>query len=543
MVKTPKKAAVNLLIGVLATTTTLITPFWSYDSINLPRLIALASGGAIALGFLWLYREEYLKPGRRLVSFTLGFFIVWLFVSYLFSGTNTLQSFYGVFGRNAGLLSYVSLAILLLFGIVVSDQHTIGKVITLLIGTGVFAGFYGLVQSEGKDPFDWTNPYSPVFSFFGNPNFHSSYMGITATAAFALILGMLKIQKKLFLLLYICLALFNIVKSNSQQGLLVFLIGSAFVSFVYLVIRFQSKAINLSGFLVLILGLVVLVLDIFQKAPWQSIFYKESVSARGDFWRAGWKMTTQNPFFGVGPDGYRDSFKIFRDLKAVIRPGADDVTDSAHNIFLDISSSGGFVLLLAYVVIQGLVIYSITTSLRMHKQFNAPYTALVGAWIAYQAQSIISINSLGLGIWGWVLGGLIIGYRHDKQIDSRKFSGLNYSISLVALLVSMFFTIPQFLNDVEFRASIKSGDVLRIAAAASKWPQDVHRMNYISQLLRENKFENQALPVAREATEKFPSNYEAWEQLSLFSNLPQTERNNVDEKMKMLNPTDPKLSS
>jgi O-antigen ligase len=542
-VKTPKKAAVNLLVGVLTTTTIFITPFWSYDSINLPRLIALASGGAIALGFLWLYREEFLQPDRRIVFSAVGLFVVWLFASFLFSGTNTLQSFYGVFGRNAGLLSYVSLAILLLFSVLISDQNAIGKIITSLIGTGVFAGLYGLVQSGGKDPFDWTNPYSPVFSFFGNPNFHSSYMGITATAAFALILGELKIQKKLFLVLFICLALFNIITSNSQQGLLVFLIGSAFVFFMYLFIRFQSKALNLSGFLALIISLVVLLLDIFQKVPWQSIFYKESVSARGDFWRAGWKMTTQNPFFGVGPDGYRDSFKIFRDLKAVNRPGADDVTDSAHNIFLDISSSGGFVLLLTYVVIQGLVLYSIVTTLPLKKRFHAPYTALVGAWIAYQAQSIISINSLGLGIWGWVLGGLIIGYRDEKRIYSRKFSGLNYSISLIALFVSMFFTIPQFFNDVEFRASIKSGDVLRIAAAATKWPQDVQRMNYISQLLRENKFENQALPVAREATEKFPSNYEAWEQLSLFSNLTQTERKNVEKKMKILNPTDPKISS
>ena len=541
--ETPNKAAVNLLIGVLATTTIFITPFWSYDSINLPRLIILAAGGAIALGFLPLYRGEFLKPGMRLVSPALGFFVVWLLASYVFSGANTLQSFYGVFGRNAGLLSYLSLAVLLLLSAAISDQKTIGKVINALVGAGIFAGIYGLVQSEGKDPFDWTNPYSPVFSFFGNPNFHSSYMGMTATAAFALILGKLKIQKKLGLVLYICLAIFNIDKSNSQQGLLVFLIGSAFVSFVYLATRMQSKIINLASFTVLVLGLAVLVLDIFQKAPWQSIFYKESVSARGDFWRAGWKMTTQNPVFGVGPDGYRDNFKIFRDLKAVTRPGADDVTDSAHNIFLDISSSGGFALLLAYVAIQVLVLYSIVTSLRMHKQFNAAYAALVGAWIAYQAQSIISINSLGLGIWGWVLGGLIIGYRQDKQINSRKFSGLNYSISLVALLVSMFFTIPQFLNDVEFRASIKSGDVLRIAAAATKWPQDVQRMNYISQLLRENNFENQALPVARDATKKFPKNYEAWEQLSLFTSLPDSERKNIERILKMLNPTDPSLKS
>jgi O-antigen ligase len=542
-VKTSKRVAVHLLLAALASTTILITPFWSYDSINLPRLITLTSTAAVALGFLWIFREDFLKPGTRIVFSAVVLFVVWLLASYLFSETSALQSLYGVFGRNAGFLSYVSLAILLLLSVVVSDKNTIRKVVNLLIGTGIFAGIYGFIQSVNKDPFDWTNPYSPVFSFFGNPNFHSSYMGITATAAFALIFDNLRIQKKLGLILYICLALINIDKSNSQQGLLVFLIGCASVAFAYLVTRLQSKKINLAGFLILILGLVVLVLDIFQKAPWQSIFYKESVSARGDFWRAGWKMTTQNPIFGVGPDGYRDNFKIFRDLKAVTRPGADDVTDSAHNIFLDISSSGGFVLLLAYVVIQGLVLYSIVTSLRAQKQFNAAYTALVGAWIAYQAQSIISINSLGLGIWGWVLGGLIIGYRDDQQIHARKFSGLNYSISLVALSVSMFFTIPQFLNDVEFRASIKSGDVLRIAAAATKWPQDVQRMNYISQLLRENKFENQALPVAQDATKKFPKNYEAWYQLSLFSSLPDSERKNVERMLKILNPTDPTLKS
>jgi hypothetical protein len=107
----------------------------------------------------------------------------------------------------------------------------------------------------------------------------------------------------------------------------------------------------------------------------------------------------------------------------------------------------------------------------------------------------------------------------------------------------MFFTIPQFLNDVEFRASIKSGDVLRIAAAATKWPQDVQRMNYISQLLRENKFENQALPVAQDAIKKFPKNYEAWYQLSLFSSLPDSERKNVERMLKILNPTDPTLKS
>jgi O-antigen ligase len=542
-VKAPKKNAARLLFGGVTTTTILITPFWSYDSINLPRLIALSTCASIALGFLWFFRKELLQPKTRVISFAILLFITWLFVSYFFSGISALQSFYGVFGRNAGVLSYLSLAILLLISVMVSDKNVLDRILALLIGTGFVAAIYGLIQSAGKDPFDWTNPYSPVFSFFGNPNFHSSFMGISATAAFALILGKLTVLKKLGLGIYVVLTLFNIDKSNSQQGLLVFLIGSVFVAYTYLITQVHSKKMSIAGFIALILGFTLLVLDILQKSPWQSIFYKESVSARGDFWRAGWEMTLQKPFFGVGPDGYRDNFKIFRDLKAITRPGADPITDSAHNIFLDISSSGGFILLVAYLLIQILVLHSIVNGLRGHRQFNSAYAALIGAWFAYQAQSIISINSLGLGVWGWVLGGLIIGYREDKQITAPKFTRTSYVISFVALISTLTLTIPQFLNDAEFRASIKSGDVLRIAASASKWPQDVHRMNYISQLLRENKFENQALPVARQATEKFPSNYEAWEQLSLFSNLPQTERNNIEEKMKMLNPSDPKLSS
>ena len=47
------------------------------------------------------------------------------------------------------------------------------------------------------------------------------------------------------------------------------------------------------------------------------------------------------------------------------------------------------------------------------------YIAIFGAWLAYQAQSIISIDSLGLAIWGWVLTGILIGLSFRiNQVDS-----------------------------------------------------------------------------------------------------------------------------
>ena len=60
------------------------------------------------------------------------------------------------------------------------------KLAHLLVWVGLASGLYGVLQALGGDPFDWINPYSPVFGFFGNPNFQASFMGMAAVAAVAL---------------------------------------------------------------------------------------------------------------------------------------------------------------------------------------------------------------------------------------------------------------------------------------------------------------------------------------------------------------------
>ena len=48
--------------------------------------------------------------------------------------------------------------------------------------------------------------------------------------------------------------------------------------------------------------------------------------------------------------------------------------------------------------------------------FDPFFVAIVGAWAAYHVQSLVSINQLGLAIWGWVLSGLIIGYEINTRV-------------------------------------------------------------------------------------------------------------------------------
>jgi tetratricopeptide (TPR) repeat protein len=47
--------------------------------------------------------------------------------------------------------------------------------------------------------------------------------------------------------------------------------------------------------------------------------------------------------------------------------------------------------------------------------------SIFSAWLAYQAQSIISIDNIGISIWGWVLGGAVVGLsleRISEQVSS-----------------------------------------------------------------------------------------------------------------------------
>jgi O-antigen ligase len=99
-----------------------------------------------------------------------------------------------------------------------------------------------------------------------------------------------------------------------------------------------------------------------------------------------------------------------------LRRGPDVTSNAAHNVFLDISAYGGFPLLLIYLALMVLVVISAVKVLKRSQGFNAGFVGLVAGWVAFQAQSIISINQIGLALWGWVWSGLIIGYEMFRNL-------------------------------------------------------------------------------------------------------------------------------
>jgi len=541
---TSRKILGNLVVWGAAVISLLITPF-SYDPLNVSKFTVLIIV-AMSIYSLILTNTEMLKNNHYKLIFyaSLTFSILGL-ISLLATRLNLLQQIFGAAGRNTGFLTYTALNGIFLGAALISDIKFIERITKFLLISGIISLTYGLIQVFNFDPLNWTNNFSPVIGFLGNPNFQSSFMAITATSVFSMILNnSAKLKWRITSAMYIALALFSIYRSNSQQGFLVFGMGILVVSIFWIKSNFQSKTL-ISTYLLLTLAVVfATALDILQKAPWTSVFYKESVSNRGDLWRAGWRMTLDHPVFGVGFDNYGDLYRRYRDTAAISARGVDTISNTAHNVFLDVSTSGGFPLLFAYLVIIGITLRAVFKLFVRTKSFNAPLVGIIGAWFAYLAQSLISINQIGLAVWGWVLSGSVIGYeiytRANVQILNQK-STSNFGTVLIGGILGLTVGLPPLVSDLVYRNALDSREIIRVESAAYQWPQNGDRMIQIANSFRDNDLIVQATKVARDATKFAPERYEAWQALASLPNLPAAEKAHAYAKLKELDPFNPNL--
>jgi hypothetical protein len=144
------------------------------------------------------------------------------------------------------------------------------------------------------------------------------------------------------------------------------------------------------------------------------------------------------------------------------------------------------------------------------------------------------------------VGGAVIGYEINAKADTEnsksnnKFEGIVFG---VGALIGLALTLPLFIADSGFRSSVAKGDVTKIVSSVESWPQSPIRMNLAASLLRNGGFPDQALGISKSAIEKFPRNFEAWQELSKNQKLSEFERSEVISKMRELDPLNPNIPS
>ena len=539
--------------GLIAVTL-LVTPLWALDPINPIKMLTVVPAGFMCVAMLLVNRKSVSWRKYKSALGLIAAFVIWLLLVLVFSEGELNQQLFGSQGRNTGLVTYVAFGFIFVGSVVASNSNLLKRFVFVIYITGVTSLIYGLIQAFGADPFSWVNPYSPVFGFLGNPNFQSSLLGVLGAIVFAqLFVKNLRVQTKSLISVYLLVTLYVIKETASQQGFLVLGLGIGVV--VGLLVMRLNRGLGIGYGLLSILGFFVVLFGTLNKGPLAAILYKESVTYRGDYWRAGWKMTVGHPIFGVGMDSYGDWYRRSRTLAATLRRGPDTTSNAAHNVFLDISSYGGFPLLIIYLALMALVAVSAMKVLKRQSSFDPMFAGLVGGWIAFQAQSTISINQIGLAIWGWVMSGVIIGYeintreivKTDISNSKRKISSKKTQVSsetvlamFVAFIMGVLVGMPPYLASAKFKAALESGDAQNIQNSAYIWPIDPSRMIQVAGTLNENRFFDQALKVAIDATTRFPDNYGAWATLNAISNSIE-QKTKAQKEMKRLDPLNPNL--
>lgn len=435
-----------LLFGVSSVTLFIKTDF--YDPFNSAKLILLL----LICG--WLLSHLINSYKTRPITLRSNEFIIIVLVlgfvlSLLVSLVKTDIFIVGLIGdtqRRNGFLAYFALSIIFLFASRSINFSNIVRVYKVGILTGLVASSYGVLQLTGKDFIAWDNPNNSMISTVGNPNFASAILAvllcISLSGAF---LKDLHMFFKLLIILVTSLTLIAIIISGSRQGLLVIFFSFLFYISVYSFMKNQKMRFLV--FTVAASGAMLALLGMLQKGPLVSLLYKDSVSVRGYYWRAGIEMFKHSPLTGIGVDRYGVFFKQFREVGYPLKYGFEITSSNAHNTFIQMFATSGMFVGIFYILI---ISYIFLSGIKLLKQCEPEEQkmalGLLSAWVGFQAQSLISIDNIGLSVWGWLLGGSILGLKYSQNEKSNEISiGRNTNILKINVfqpVVSLFLLLP-----------------------------------------------------------------------------------------------------
>ena len=511
----------QMLLVVSPMATLAISPFANYDPINLIKLLIITS---IAFAVLGLIVSDYSNLKKRLkknLVITSVLFLCALLSPILFSGAPKTQQFWGMFGRNTGFLTYLSLFFILIGATIIQSTNFYKNVVWSLVITSVLVSIYALFQIVHMDPVGWST--FDIFATLGNANFLSAFLGMSALASLVLIFEKkLNKARKTGLLVLALVQIFIILYSKSIQGFMILLVGLIILSYFVLADIIKIKYFQLPFFLMMTLGTVLTILGISNKGPLSKLLYQETILFRMDYWHAGWKMIQSHPLTGVGIDSYGDWYRTVRGSISALRTTPDRTANTAHNIFLDVASSGGFPLLITYLALLALAFWSSLKVFKRRNSFDPVFIALFSCWCAYQIQACVSINQVGVGVWGWLLTGSLIGYEKcDLQIVATKVSNRKKDRLVVlppmAGLVAFLFTSVGFIlafipfqADVKFKTAIQTKDLVKMMSSVNQVGTTAWHITLVLESAATSGFTPQAIELDDELLKKFPRDFYAW---------------------------------
>lgn len=555
-----EKLVARLMAFTLSAVTVVVFTESVTDPVNVTKLfllgaLAFATSGAAIKTF----SSQFIKA-HRVPLILLATFFTFSVSTVIASSAPLSQSLYGVYGRNNGFLLYLLLGLLFISTLTITNRDLFRKYLVALAIAGVVNVLYALWVMAFGDFIGWSNPYGNLLGTLGNPNFIGSFFGMFAALLFTIVASVTESRtNRIGALILLPLVFLGIIDSHAVQGKVLFVAGAGIVLFYWVRDRFSSKWFSLTYVGLAFSGFTVALFGTLQKGPLASVLYKETVSLRGEYWHAGWATGSANPIFGAGFDSYGDWYRRSRRESALTLPGVDTVTNTAHNVYLDIFAFGGWPLLISYTLLVLLVIISIVKFTIRNKKFDPIFVGLVSVWACYQLQSTISINQIGLAIWGWAFGAAIVAYEMNdsRNTANAQLTPLSSSASKqkmkksqtsvvtpglpagLAAVMGMLIAVPPLSADMRWRSAQMSQDANQVEAVLTPSylnPINTFAFNNIVGVFETNNLADLAYKYGIEAVKFNPDSFEAWRNLSQLSKTSEAERQEAFANMKRLDP-------
>lgn len=549
-----KTIAWFLFIGVPFATLFLMTDAVS-DPVNVTKLFAAgcAAGGVFAIALVYGLKELWVSAKWLVITATL--FLIAGLNAVVNSSSPLSQNLYGVFGRQTGFITYIILIMTALGAALLRTKKSFNLLVWALLISGAVNIIYCAWAIAFGDFIGWNNPYGNILGLFGNPNFIGAFLGmfITGSVAFAFSSHFAWKYRMAFIGLGL-VALYEIKNSHAVQGLVVTAAGLAMIGFYLVRAKTKGWAATVGYLIFIAIGGAFAVGGALQKGPLTSLIYKRSVSLRGTYWETGINIGMDSPFTGKGMDSYGLWYRAFRPDRALTdTPGVNTVTNAAHNVVIDIFAYGGFPLLVSYLAILFIGVWAILRVTLRQRSYDGTFVALATTWLAYQIQSIISINQIGLAIWGWVLVGALVAYEYSSRPKSEtsekqksiKDKELVFSPQLVGgigVVIGALIAVPPMSADMKYKSALKAQNLQQVEAALTPsylTPRDSSRLAQAVLLLENSKLPDLAYKYAKEGVAFNPDYFDAWRVLYSVSKSTQEDKDLALSNMKRLDPKNP----
>jgi hypothetical protein len=548
----------SALIAVVVVTGTVTDP------VNVPKLLVLGGVAVGALAVVLGFGLSQLWNSSRALIVLVGLFLIASVNAIINSSGPLTQNIYGAYGRNTAFITYLLLIFVILSAIVLRSDKSFTLLIYGLFIAGIVNVIYcGWVIIFG-DFLPWNNPYGNILGTFGNPNFIGAFLGFFAASlvAYSFKSG-LHIGLRLLSVLIFIISVIEIVDSNAIPGRVVVAAGLAIVGFYLVRSKFKNALFQVGYVVVISIGGVFALLGALQIGPLTKYIYKTSVSLRGEYWQAGWNMGADHPLTGVGFDTYGDWYRRTRDLQALVLPGPNVTTNAAHNVPFDVFAFGGWPLFIPYLGILALSIIAILKVTARTRAYDPIFVTLTTAWVCYQLQSIISINQIGLAIWGWLFGGALIAYeiatrdrdseenatsdkKQSRTVKQKQSEGVISSTLLagVGVVIGLLIASPPYSADAKWRSALNSQSAEKVEEALKPGylsPPNSSRYASAVQLLENSKLYDLSYKYAKISVEFNPDNFDSWKMLYFIQNSSAAEKAEALEQMKRLDPNNPNV--